>query len=237
MDKNDTSKAQGTPGPVNIFEMEVGGACMQADVLSGTLKLLKMDVPWMAIRSQVLRRYNANPENFAFPGPDKDYQEGTVIVDFRQTDRESMDSIFDSLADELGIVTEFATEIDRVSAAVALELWASVFYMDLWQGALRCAGIEGPDALNSLSAILARAFGQSVPCMPLDPEFPSINFESKIFFNTVSLCREFVEHTLGEDSWPQVVNNVVSDMGYKAQGKSRTHNASLLLGLTTLNIR
>lgn len=235
--KADKFKADTIGKPPSIFDIEVGSEPLQGAILSGILRILEVDSSWMSVRSKIVNKYPANPENLPYPGPDKDYQEGMVIVGPRHQDLETVEDIFNSYARVLGIAAEFTTDLDRVSAAVALELWSSVFYMDRWQGALKCAGIEGPDALNSLSAILARAFGQSVSCMPFDPDYPNVNFESKILFNTVSLCREFVEHTIGDTAWPQVVNNVVSDLGYGARGKSRTHNASLLLGMCMLNMR
>ena len=238
MDNNaDKPKADSISKPASIFDIKIGSELVQGAILSSILKRLEVDPAWMSIRSKIINKYPANPENLPYPGPEKDYREGMVIVGPQQTDLETVEAIFSEYARVLGVATEFTTDLNRVSAAVALELWASVFYMDRWQGALRCAGIEGPDALNSLSAILARAFGQSVPCMPFDPDFPNVNFESKILFNTVNLCREFVEHTIGDALWSQVVNNVVSDLGYRAQGNSRTHNASLLLGICMLHMR
>ena len=235
--KADKFKANDIAQPASIFDIEIGSEPVQGAILSNILKMLKIDPSWMSVRSKIIKKYPANPENLPYPGPDKEYKEGIVIVGLPETNLDTVEDIFNSYSLTLGLETTFTTDLDRVSAAVALELWSSVFYMDQWQSALKCAGIEGPDALNSLSAILARGFGQSVPCMPFDPDFPNINFESKILFNTVKLCREFVEHTIGETSWPQVVNNVVSDLGYRAQGKSRTHNASLLLGMCMLYIR
>ena len=234
--KADRLKADTIPKPPSIFDIEVGSEPVQGAILSSILKMLEVDPAWMSVRSKIIKRYPANPENLPYPGPEKNYLEGAVIVGSRQTNLETVADIFNSYARALGVATEFTTDLDCVSAAVALELWASVFYLDRWQGALKCAGIEGPDALNSLGAILARAFGQSVPCMPFDPDLPNVNFESKIFFNTVKLCREFVERTIGNASWHQVINNVVSDLGYRAQGDSRTHNASLILKLVYTSI-
>lgn len=228
---------------VNIFEMQSGCDLVPATIVLSIQELLKADVEFMAIRLKIMRRYTTygtNPENMGFPGPDKGYQEGAVVIGVEPRDLEVTKNIFCAYAELLGIdsdfTAEYATDFDLVSAAVALELWSSVFYMDIWEGAIKCAGIEGPDAINSLSAIIARSFGHGVPCMPFDPDLPKINFNSKIFFNTIRLCREFVVCALGNSAWPKVVNNVVNDLGYAALGGSRTHNAALLAGISMQQI-
>lgn len=228
---------------INIFEMQSGSDPVQATIVSSIQELLKADMEFMAIRSRIMRTYTAygtNPENMSFPGPENTYQEGAVVIGVEPRDLEAAKNIFCAYAEMLGIdsdfTAEYATDLDLVSAAVALELWSSVFYMDIWQGAIKCAGIQGPDAVNSLSAIIARGFGHGIPCMPFDPDLPNLNFQSKLFFNTIRLSSDFVRCILGSTAWPKVVYNVVNDLGYSALGGSRTHNAALLAGLCMLQM-
>ncbi len=226
--------------PISIFEMQLGSYSVPAAIVSRIQEKLKTEVNFMTVRSKLMKKYPANPENLGYPGPEKGYQEGTVVIDdVESRDLEWQRFIFFAYVDMLKIDTDDAesvSDLDLVSAAVALEIWSSVFYLDKWSNAWRCAGIEGPDALNSLSAIIARSLGKGVPCMPFDPDFPKALFDTKIFFNTIRLCRGFVSRTLGDSEWPEVVIRVVSDLGYAALGNSRSHNAALLAQLCMLQI-
>jgi len=223
-------------GWTDIFTMEAGPDPLPAAILSGVLEYLGGDQAWMAVRRKLRGRWPIDAELLPIPGPRKGYEPGTVILGPGCVDLADIRDKFYFYARVAGVDPGFCSDVDLVSAAVALELWSSVFYMDVWEGAQKCAGIEGPDALNSFTAIVARALGSGVACMPLDPGLPHVNFESQILFTTARLCRDFSDRNLGEASWPHVVENVVSDLGYRAIGKSRTHNASLLLGLCLLNI-
>lgn len=231
---DDKTRKPGTHGAHrqnSVFAMNRGADAVPNTIVEGVLELLEKDENWMRVYRKIKAKYPLNPENLPFPGPNGDYKTGMVIVGGGCADLDEIKDKFHFYAENIGVACEFATDVDLVSAAVALELWSSVFYMDVWQGALKCAGIEGPDAMNSASAILARAFGHGLPCMPIDPDFPDVNFESKILFSAAGMCKEFSDRTIGKDAWSRVTSNVVSDLGYRAQGKSRTHNASLLLGM------
>ena len=236
MDRQSSGTERGRIGNIDVFTMEAGPDPLPAAILSGVLKYLGGDEAWMAVHRRHRSKWPLNPEHFPKPGPHKGYELGTVMLGPGCVDLADIRDKFYFYARVAGVDPGFCSDVDLVSAAVALELWSSVFYMDVWEGAPKCAGIEGPDALNSFTAIVARALGSGVACMPLDPGFPHVNFELEILLTTARLCRDFSKRNLGEASWPHVVENVVSDLGYRANGKSRTHNASLLLGLCLLNI-
>lgn len=216
--------------------MRLGANPEQARVVSAILHLLSSDPAWLVVLKKVLKRYPQHLERLPYPGPDKDYKEGQLIVNVPGSDISTARDIFNSFACTLDISTSFVSDADIISSIVALEIWASVFYVDSSDLIISAAGIEGPDAMNALGAILSRAFGTSMPCMPFDPGFPDVNFESLILFRTVSSAKEFVKNTIGEHMWPQVMQCAISDLSFEALGGSRTHNAALLLGLCIANI-
>lgn len=220
----------------SVFDMRLGANPEQARIVSSILTLLQSDPAWLLVLKKVLKRYPRHLERLPYPGPDEDYKEGQIIVNVPGSDISTARDIFNSLACTLDISTSFVSDADIVSSIVALEIWASVFYVDSWDEIISAAGIEGPDAVNALGAILSRAFGTSMPCMPFDPGFPDVNFESLILLRTVSSAKEFVKNTIGEHMWPQVSQCALSDLSYGALGGSRTHNAALLLALCINNI-
>ena len=220
----------------SVFDMHLGANPEQARVVSAILHLLSSDPAWLVVLKKVLKRYPQHLERLPYPGPDADYVEGQIIVSIPGSDISAARDIFNSLASTLDISTSFVSDVEIISSIVALEIWASVFYVDNWNKLISAAGIEGPDAVNALGAILSRAFGTSMPSMPFDPEFPDVNFESLILLRTVSSAKDFVKNTIGEHMWPQVMQSAISDLSFEALGGSRTHNAALLLGLCITNI-
>ena len=88
--KADRLKADTIPKPPSIFDIEVGSEPVQGAILSSILKMLEVDPAWMSVRSKIINRYPANPENLSYPGPEKNYLEGAVIVGSQQTSLETV---------------------------------------------------------------------------------------------------------------------------------------------------
>jgi hypothetical protein len=135
-------------------------------------------------------------------------------------------------AERLGADDTAASDLDLVSAVVAAEVWLAVGDADN----LAYAAAKGPDAIASAGAILARACGQGVALMPFDPDWPSLRFPLDHLPAVVGLARAWSDCVLGVHAWGEITARVVTDLAYHAAGGTKTHDASLFLGLRMLDI-
>ena len=127
----------------------------------------------------------------------------------------------------LGVGGGIATELDTVSAVIAAECWMAALDCE----DLAYAAAKGPDAIASAAAILARVCGEGVVPMPLDPDWPACKFPMENLLDAASRGRAWSDRVLGENAWGDVVARVVTDLGWFAGGATKTHEASLLLGV------
>lgn len=135
-------------------------------------------------------------------------------------------------ASHLGAQDQGASDLDLVSAVIGAEVWLAAVDADN----LAYAAAKGPDAISSAAALLARACGQGVSTMPLDPDWPTLRFPQQQIINVLEHCRAWSNHVLGEHAWGEVTARVVTDLAFYAGGGTKTHDASLLLGVRMLDI-
>jgi len=119
------------------------------------------------------------------------------------------------------------SETDTVAAVVAAECWMAALDCE----DLAYAAAKGPDAIAAAAAILARACGEGVQTMPADPDWPAMRFPMDKLLDAARRCRAWSDRVLGEAAWHDVVARVVTDLGWFAGGGTKTHEASLLLGV------
>jgi hypothetical protein len=223
----------------SIFDMDrtVNAYDTSSQLRLGILNTLIGEQEWCAAQKQLLTKAGANPENLPYPGPDKNYVAGQLLITREDFDLNYAKALFELFADKLQVTTQEVDDIDLIASIVALEIWSALFYLEDADNLLECAISEGPDAVNSLSAILARGCGHGVMVMPADPEFADCSFETKILFQSVSRARTWASNYVSDNSWFDIQQRVITDLGYNALGGTRTHNASLLLGLCMSNIQ
>ena len=119
------------------------------------------------------------------------------------------------------------SEIEIAAAVVAAEVWMAALEAD----DLAYAAAKGPDAIASAAAILARVSGHGVIAMPLDPDWPSLRFPQENVIGALRHARGWVETQGLARDWSTITSMVVTDLGHMALGGSKTHEASLLLGV------
>lgn len=159
--------------------------------------------------------------------PSKVRYSGPVIVTSRHA---SLEEVMGTFEDEI------AWLMDETGQAESIDLIASIAAAECWMAVLGCestsyAASRGPDAIASLSAIIARACGDGVDVTPLDPSWPSCRFNMHNLMGALYTCRDWVGEVLGRECWPAVAVRITSDLGWKATGSTKTHDASLLLGV------
>ena len=132
----------------------------------------------------------------------------------------------------LGAPRGLVSDTDLVAAVTAAECWMAALDCE----DLAYAAAKGPDAMASAAAILARACGEGVLPMPLDPDWPACRFPMEKLLDAARRCRAWSDRVLGEDAWGEIVARVVTDLGWFAGGGTKTHEASLLLGVRMQDI-
>jgi len=152
---------------------------------------------------------------------------GPVLLREPAGDPEEVAATVVAQARNLGAPHVGAAEVDLVAAVVAAECWMAALDAEN----LAYAAAKGPDAIASAAAILARACGEGVPVMPADPDWPSLKFPMEKLLRAAARGRAWSDWALGEAAWGEVVGRVVTDLGYMAGGGTKTHEASLLLGV------
>jgi hypothetical protein len=130
-------------------------------------------------------------------------------------------------AAHLGARGGCASDLDTVAAVIAAECWMAALDCE----DLAYAAAKGPDAIASAAAILARVCGEGVLPMPLDPDWPTLKFPMEKLLDAARRGRAWSDRILGEAAWGEVVARVVTDLGWFAGGGTKTHEASLLLGV------
>jgi hypothetical protein len=135
-------------------------------------------------------------------------------------------------ASHLGAEDLGASDLDLVSAVIGAEVWLAAVDADN----LAYAAAKGPDAIASAAALLARACGQGVSTMPLDPDWPTLRFPQQQIISVLEHCRAWSDRIVGEHAWSEVTARVVTDLAFVAGGGTKTHDASLLLGIRMLDI-
>lgn len=138
-----------------------------------------------------------------------------------------------SQASHLGAEDSLARDLDLVAAVIGAEIWMAALDKD----SLAYAASQGPDASSSAAAILARVCGSGIETMPIDPDWPSLRFPMEHVLEALSHARSWCDCVLGKESWAEVARRVVTDLGYFALGGTKTHDASLLLGVRMLDIK
>lgn len=152
---------------------------------------------------------------------------GPILLTTPDVSLEDAAVVLHQQAAYLGVDGGFATELDTVSAVVAAECWMAALDCE----DLAYAAAKGPDAIASAAAILARVCGEGVLPMPLDPDWPALKFPMEKLLDAARRGRAWSDRVLGEDAWSEVVARVVTDLGWFAGGGTKTHEASLLLGV------
>lgn len=151
---------------------------------------------------------------------------GPVLVKSADTDLDTAVAVLRKQAACLGVVGD-AGEIDTVAAVVAAECWMAALDCE----DLAYAAAKGPDAIGSAAAILARVCGEGVSPMPFDPDWPTLKFPMEKLLEAARRGRAWSDRILGEHAWGDVALRVVTDIGWFAGGGTKTHEASLLLGV------
>lgn len=124
------------------------------------------------------------------------------------------------------------SDVDLVAGVIGAEVWmAALNYSNL-----AYATAAGPDAVGSAAAILARVCGQGIPIMPVDPDWPTLRFPMEGVILAIRHGRTWVNRTLGKDAWENVCAKIITDLGFCAGGGTKTHEASLLLGVRAFDI-
>jgi hypothetical protein len=157
---------------------------------------------------------------------------GPVLVKGVDTGIEEVGGTLLKQAACLGAVGGGADEVDTVAAVVAAECWMAALDCE----DLAFAAAKGPDAIASAAAILARVCGEGVVPMPLDPDWPTFKFPMEKLLEAARRCRAWSDRVLGEAAWNEIVARVVTDIGWFAGGGTKTHEASLLLGVRMSDI-
>lgn len=132
----------------------------------------------------------------------------------------------------LGADDYHAEELDKVAAVVGCEIW----FAAVDANELSYAAAKGPDAIASAAALLARACGFGVPVMPADPDWPTLRFPLDRVLDAVRRGRAWSDAVLGVDAWGEVTARVVTDLAFRGGGGTKTHDASLLLGVRMADI-
>lgn len=130
-------------------------------------------------------------------------------------------------AQHLGAEDLGASDLDLVAAVIGAEAWLAALDADN----LAYAAAKGPDAIAAAAALLARACGHGVTTMPLDPDWPTLRFPLDRVIDAVRRGRAWSDAVLGVDAWSEVTARVVTDLAFHAGGGTKTHDASLLLGV------
>jgi hypothetical protein len=158
------------------------------------------------------------PSRFKYDGP--------VFIVSPDTPLETIYPVLQSQARVLKCETGDVSHEDLIAAAVGAECWmAAVERNDLC-----VAAIQGPDSIGSSAAVLARVTGNGVDVLPLDPQWPTLIFPMNKFLTALGRCREWAENLAGVDAWPGIAAKVATDLGWRASGGTKSHEASLLLG-------
>lgn len=152
---------------------------------------------------------------------------GPILLSSPDVSVEDAAVVLHQQAAYLGVRGCAAGELDTVAAVIAAECWMAALDCE----DLAYAAAKGPDAIASAAAILARVCGEGVPTMPLDPDWPALKFPMEKLLDAARRARAWSDRVLGEDAWNEVVGRVVTDLGWFAGGGTKTHEASLLLGV------
>jgi hypothetical protein len=171
-----------------------------------------------------------HPEMFTLENGTR-YEEPVLLADMSRKPADVVEAL-QVHARDLGADVSFVDDLDAAAAVVGVELWMA----SLETTHLSYAAAKGPDAIAAASALLARACGEGVPMMPLDPDWPSLRFPMEKVLAVASRARAWVETHLDGDAWAEVTYRVVTDLAYMAGGDTRTHEASLLLGVRMIDI-
>lgn len=152
---------------------------------------------------------------------------GPVLIKHPDTDPGAAAAILLKQAACLGAPRGPVDDLDMVAAAVGAECWMAALDCE----DLAYAAAKGPDAIASAGALLARICGEGVLPMPLDPDWPALKFPMEKLLEAARRGRAWSDRVLGADAWNEVVARVVTDLGWYAGGGTKTHEASLLLGV------
>lgn len=133
----------------------------------------------------------------------------------------------------LGTPDQHATTAELAAAVLGAEVWMAAVNADN----LAYAAAKGPDAIASAAALLARATGNGVDVMPLDPDWPALRFPQQNVLRAIEHARRWVSNNRLDHLWDAVGAMAVTDLAYRATGKSKTHEASLLLGVRMEQLR
>lgn len=156
----------------------------------------------------------------------------TVLTDLTMTPQEAASTLR-----EQGYLLGGPNETD----ASAVDLVAGVLGAEVWMAALDYTNLAyatagGPDAVGAAAAILARVCGQGVPTMPVDPDWPTLRFPMDGILLVIRHGRTWSDRVLGADAWENVCVRIITDLGFCAGGGTKTHEASLLLGVRAFDI-
>lgn len=176
----------------------------------------------------------ANMENIATRRDTHDEYEPVLLTTLELTSGEAIRplvELVEVLAPSQG-VSEAANELDRLAAVIAAEIWLAALLANHPIDATS----KGPDALNSIGAILARASGSPVPSMPFDPSLPSMRFALHRVVQAARRGRLWLGIHHDASQWEEIAFRVVTDLSYGAGGNSKTHDAALFLGHHILEI-
>jgi hypothetical protein len=152
---------------------------------------------------------------------------GPVLLTSPDVDLSTAVSVLHKQAHCLGVPRGPVNDLDLVSAVIGAECWMAALDCE----DLAYAAAKGPDAIASAAALLARVCGEGVLAMPLDPDWPALKFPMEKLLDAARRGRAWSDRILGVDAWDEVVARVVTDLGWFAGGGTKTHEASLLLGV------
>jgi hypothetical protein len=167
-----------------------------------------------------------HPETVTIPGEQDAAYQPVLLGDLSRTVEEAARSILEQ-AGMLGVEPSHPSDVDLAAAVIAAEVWMAAVNADN----LAYAAAKGPDAIAAAAAILARVTGNGIAVMPLDPDWPALNFPQRNVLAATLQARRWVETQELTAHWSEITAMVVTDLGYRAHGGSKTHEASLLLGV------